>query len=164
MVASARPLLNLARTRHVSTCQSRTPQAGHLWLAFAHAGPRSIVGLCVLSDHVDPLVEPFFTGTRRNPVEYIGTGNYTELFADPTFWIVVKNNLLYAGVTIPVSMAIALAMALWANGKISARGFVRTAYFTPTVLPMIAAANLWLFFYTPGLGVLDQIGSTVGVK
>jgi sn-glycerol 3-phosphate transport system permease protein len=94
----------------------------------------------------------FSRGTRRNPVEYIGTGNYTELFADPTFWIVVKNNLLYAGVTIPVSMAIALAMALWANGKISARGFVRTAYFTPTVLPMIAAANLWLFFYTPGLG------------
>ena len=105
----------------------------------------------------------FSRGTRRNPVEYIGTGNYTELFADPTFWIVVKNNLLYAGVTIPVSMAIALAMALWANGKISARGFVRTAYFTPTVLPMIAAANLWLFFYTPGLGVLDQIGSVFGL-
>ena len=105
----------------------------------------------------------FSRGTRRNPVEYIGTGNYTELFADPTFWIVVKNNLLYAGVTIPVSMAIALAMALCAHGKISARGLVRTAYFTPTVLPMIAAANLWLFFYTPGLGVLDQIGSVFGL-
>ena len=54
-------------------------------------------------------------------------------------------------------------MALWANSKIPARGFVRTAYFTPTVLPMIAAANLWLFFYTPGLGVLDQIGSLFGL-
>jgi sn-glycerol 3-phosphate transport system permease protein len=85
------------------------------------------------------------------------------LFADPTFWIVVKNNLLYAGVTIPVSIGIALSMALWANGKIRARSFVRTAYFTPTVLPMIAAANLWLFFYTPGLGVLDQIGSVFGL-
>ena len=40
---------------------------------------------------------------------------------------------------------------------------MRTAYFTPTVLPMIAAANLWLFFYTPGLGVLDQIGSLFGL-
>ncbi|MFT4915670.1 MAG: sn-glycerol 3-phosphate transport system permease protein [Lentimonas sp.] len=105
----------------------------------------------------------FSRGTRRNPVEYIGTGNYTELFADPTFWLVVKNNLFYAGVTIPVSIGIALAMALWANGKIRARSFVRTAYFTPTVLPMIAAANLWLFFYTPGLGVLDQIGSVFGL-
>lgn len=105
----------------------------------------------------------FSRGTRRKPVEYVGLENYADLFADPTFWLVVKNNLIYAGVTIPVSMGIALAMALWANGKIRARGFVRTAYFTPTVLPMIAAANLWLFFYTPGLGVLDQIGSVFGL-
>ncbi len=105
----------------------------------------------------------FSRNTRRRPSEYVGSENYSDLFADPTFWLVVKNNLLYAGVTIPVSIAIALAMALWANSKISARGFVRTAYFTPTVLPMIAAANLWLFFYTPGLGVLDQIGGLFGL-
>ena len=105
----------------------------------------------------------FSRNTRRRPSEYVGSENYSDLFADPTFWLVVKNNLLYAGVTIPVSIAIALAMALWANSRISARGFVRTAYFTPTVLPMIAAANLWLFFYTPGLGVLDQIGGLFGL-
>ncbi len=105
----------------------------------------------------------FSRGTRRNPVAFVGGENYADLFNDPTFWIVVKNNLFYAGVTVPLSMFIALSMALWANSKISAKGFVRTAYFTPTVLPMIAAANLWLFFYTPGLGVLDQIGSLFGL-
>ena len=76
----------------------------------------------------------------------------------------VKNNLIYAAATIPVSIIIALSMALWANSKLPARGFIRTAYFTPTVLPMIAAANLWLFFYTPGFGVLDQIGSLFGFQ
>ncbi|MDA3859233.1 MAG: sugar ABC transporter permease [Roseovarius sp.] len=105
----------------------------------------------------------FSRGNRRNPSEYIGLENYGDLFADPTFWLVVRNNLFYAGVTIPVSIFIALSMALWANSRIPARGFVRTAYFTPTVLPMIAAANLWLFFYTPGLGVLDQIGALFGL-
>ncbi len=105
----------------------------------------------------------FSRGTRRRPSEFVGSENYTDLFADPTFWKVVTNNLIYAGATIPISISIALAMALWANSKIPARGFVRTAYFTPTVLPMIAAANLWLFFYTPGLGVLDQIGSLFGL-
>ncbi len=105
----------------------------------------------------------FSRGTRRRPTKFVGEENYADLFADPTFWLVVKNNLLYAAATIPVSIIIALSMALWANSKISARGFVRTAYFTPTVLPMIAAANLWLFFYTPGLGVLDQIGSLFGL-
>ena len=34
--------------------------------------------------------------------------------------------------------------------------FLRMAYFTPTVLPMIAVANIWLFFYTPEYGLLDQ--------
>lgn len=105
----------------------------------------------------------FSRNTRRRPSEFVGGENYTDLFADPTFWKVVTNNLIYAGATIPISIVIALAMALWANSKIPARGFVRTAYFTPTVLPMIAAANLWLFFYTPGLGVLDQIGSLFGL-
>jgi len=105
----------------------------------------------------------FSRETRRRPSEFVGGENYADLFADPTFWKVVTNNLIYAGVTIPISIGIALAMALWANSKIPARGFVRTAYFTPTVLPMIAAANLWLFFYTPGLGVLDQIGGLFGL-
>jgi sn-glycerol 3-phosphate transport system permease protein len=104
----------------------------------------------------------FSRGTRRNPSEFVGAGNYADLFADPTFAKVAVNNLIYAGVTIPVSIVIALAMALWANSRIPARGFVRTAYFTPTMLPMIAAANIWLFFYTPGLGVLDQIGALFG--
>jgi sn-glycerol 3-phosphate transport system permease protein len=30
------------------------------------------------------------------------------------------------------------------------------AFFTPTVLPMIAVANIWLFFFTPQYGLLDQ--------
>lgn len=105
----------------------------------------------------------FSRGTRRNPVEFTGIENYQDLISDPTFWIVVKNNLFYAGLTVPVSIIIALSMALWANSKISGKGFVRTAYFTPTILPMIAAANLWLFIYTPGLGVLDYIGGFFGL-
>jgi len=106
----------------------------------------------------------FSRGTRRRPSEFVGLENYADLFSDPTFLTVVQNNLLYAAVTIPASILIALAMALWANSKIPARSFVRTAYFTPTMLPMIAAANLWLYFYTPGFGVLDQIGGLFGAS
>ena len=31
------------------------------------------------------------------------------------------------------------------------------AYFLPTMLPMIAVANIWLFFYTPDYGLFDRI-------
>ena len=104
----------------------------------------------------------FSRGTSRRPSVFVDLQNYADLAADPVFWQVVGNNLLYAGVTVPLSIAIALGMALWADAKMPARGFVRVAYFTPTMLPMIAAANLWLFFYTPGFGLLDQIGGLFG--
>src|SRR2546422_3159006 len=48
-------------------------------------------------------------------------------------------------------------MAAWVNGKMSGRGLLRLAYFTPTILPMIAVANIWLFFYTPEYGLLEQV-------
>jgi sn-glycerol 3-phosphate transport system permease protein len=137
-------------------------QAIYGWLLLAPAG--ILLTLFAFYPSVATFWSSLFSrNTRRRPSEFVGSENYADLFADPTFWKVVGNNLVYAGVTIPSSIAIALAMALWANSRIPARGFVRTAYFTPTVLPMIAAANLWLFFYTPGLGVLDQIGSLFGL-
>jgi sn-glycerol 3-phosphate transport system permease protein len=53
-------------------------------------------------------------------------------------------------------------MALWVNAKLPARALARMAYFTPTILPMIAVANLWLFFYTPQIGLADQLGALFG--
>ena len=106
----------------------------------------------------------FTRGTTRRPSSFAGFENYLDLFADPTFWTVAGNNLIYAGVTIPVSIIFALIMALWANAHIPARSFVRSAYFTPTILPMIAAANLWLFFYTPDLGIIDSITGFFGAE
>ena len=50
-----------------------------------------------------------------------------------------------------------MLMALWVNDRIAGRTLVRMAYFTPTVLPMIAVANIWLFFYTPQYGLLEQV-------
>lgn len=106
----------------------------------------------------------FTRGTTRRPSSFAGFENYLDLFADPTFWTVAGNNLIYAGVTIPVSIIFALIMAFWANAHIPARSFVRSAYFTPTILPMIAAANLWLFFYTPDLGIIDRITGFFGAE
>jgi sn-glycerol 3-phosphate transport system permease protein len=58
---------------------------------------------------------------------------------------------------IPISVSLALFMAVCVNGRLPGRGIVRAAYFTPTILPMIAVANIWLFFYTPQIGLLDKI-------
>lgn len=94
---------------------------------------------------------------------FIGLDNYRDMLDDPVFWRALANNTWYALGTIPVSIALAMAMALWVNGRIAGRPLVRLAFFTPTVLPMIAVANIWLFFYTPGYGLLDQVLGAFGL-
>jgi sn-glycerol 3-phosphate transport system permease protein len=91
----------------------------------------------------------FSQGTALRPAAYVGLDNYLYMLDDEVFWKVVRNNILYAAGTIPASIAIAMLMAVWVNGKLPLRGLARMAYFTPTILPMIAVANIWLFFLHP---------------
>ena len=104
------------------------------------------------------------TPKGARPSVFVGLDNYEQLIDDPIFWKALVNNLLYAAGTIPLSIALALLMAVWVNGRIGGRGFLRLAYFTPTVLPMIAVANIWLFFYTPEYGLLERLTSALGMS
>ncbi len=100
----------------------------------------------------------FFTTPKANrPASFAGLDNYAAMRDDPVFWQALWNNLFFALGTIPTSVAIALVMALWVNRQLVGRSFLRLAYFTPTILPMVAVANIWLFFYTPQYGLVDQI-------
>ena len=114
---------------------------------------------------VTTLVNSFFLpGFRGSPPEFVGFENYAVLIEDATFWRVARNNLIYALGTIPTSIALALGMALLVNARLPGRSFVRMAYFTPTILPMIAAANIWMFFYAPQIGLFNKLLGMVGLS
>ncbi len=103
-----------------------------------------------------------FATARGSEPKFVGLENYRSMLEDDVFRKVLINNVVFALGTVPASIALALLMAVWINGKIRGRGFLRLAFFTPTVLPMIAVANIWLFFYTPDYGLLDQIRAVFG--
>ena len=105
----------------------------------------------------------FSTPKGSRPAVWVGLENYALMVDDPVFWKAATNNLWFALATIPMSIGLALVMALWVNERMAGRGFLRMAYFTPTVLPMIAVANIWLFFYTPSYGLLEQITGFFGL-
>jgi sn-glycerol 3-phosphate transport system permease protein len=105
----------------------------------------------------------FSTPKGSRPSVFVGWDNYRQLVDDPIFWQALANNLWFAIGTIPLSIAIALLMAIWIDGKLAGRGFLRLAYFTPTVLPMIAVANIWLFFYTPDYGLIERVTAAMGL-
>jgi sn-glycerol 3-phosphate transport system permease protein len=106
---------------------------------------------------IETLIDSLF-GTSRGgrPAPFVGLENYTALLDDTVFWQALRNNAIYAAVTIPVSIVIALLMALAVYGALPGRTFLRLAYFVPTMLPMIAVANIWMFFYTPDYGLFDR--------
>ena len=113
---------------------------------------------------VATLINSFYSTPKGSrPGVWVGLENYDVMVHDPVFWKAATNNLWFALATIPCSIGLALVMALWVNERIAGRGFLRMAYFTPTVLPMVAVANIWLFFYTPGYGLLEQITGLFGL-
>jgi len=136
--------------RHVYGWLLLTP-AAILLVAFTH-----YPALATLADSF------FSAGTAVRPSRFVGLDNYASLAADPVFWQVLKNNFWFALGTIPTSIALAMLMALWVNARLPGRALARLAYFTPTVLPMIAVANLWLYFYTPQIGLLDKVTGLFG--
>jgi sn-glycerol 3-phosphate transport system permease protein len=113
---------------------------------------------------VATFVDSFFSTPKgARPAVFVGLDQYQQMLDDPIFWQALRNNLWFALGTIPTSIALSLVMALWVNGRIAGRGLLRLAFFTPTVLPMIAVANIWLFFYTPGYGLFDQLLGLLGL-
>ena len=140
---------------------SRHTATIHGWLLLLPA-----MALLALFTHwpgVATFIDSFYSTPRpRRPSRFAGFDNYSQIAADPVFWQSLWNNLWFALGTIPVSIALAILMAVWVNDRIAGRTLIRMAYFTPTILPMIAVANIWLFFYTPQYGLLEQIAGALG--
>ena len=139
-----------------------TRNALHAWLLVLPA-----VALLALFTHwpiVGTAWESFHSTPRAgHAAAWIGWDNYREMAGDDVFWRSLWNNVIYAVATVPVSIALALVMALWVDSRMRGRTWLRMAFFTPTVLPMIAVANIWLFFFTPQYGLLEKLTGALGL-
>jgi sn-glycerol 3-phosphate transport system permease protein len=93
-----------------------------------------------------------------------GVGNYARLFADSHFARAVGNNLVYAAGTIVPSLGLALAFALGLReGSTRFAGVLRTLIALPLLIPLVAAASLFIFIFLPGAGLLDYYLAKLGV-
>nr|WP_211214228.1 sugar ABC transporter permease [Allofustis seminis] len=88
---------------------------------------------------------------------FIGLGNYVRLFHSDLFWKVMGNTLFFALITLVPALLIGLGLALIVNKKSKITGTLRTIYFYPVILPMVAAASIWMFIYMANNGLWDQI-------
>ncbi len=93
-----------------------------------------------------------------------GIENYLRLFKTALFWKVMRNTFVFGLMTVIPSMIIGLGLALLVNRKGKHIGFLRTSFFYPAIMPMIAVASIWLFIYMAKNGLFDQLLITFGLE
>ncbi|OGX68470.1 MAG: ABC transporter permease [Paenibacillus sp. RIFOXYA1_FULL_44_5] len=105
----------------------------------------------------------FLKDNLRPQGVFVGLDNYKFLFQDDVFRQVIWNNLIFALGTVPTSMALAILIAVKLSGQQRINMWMRTAFFYPTVIPLIAVANIWLFIYQPYYGLMTRLFDTLGL-
>jgi sn-glycerol 3-phosphate transport system permease protein len=144
------------QVRHVSERSKKWKRTLSAWILLLPAlGFLSVFTLY-------PIANNLFGSFFKNDLAVIkprftGLANYAALLSDPIFLRTFGNNLLVAAVIIPLGIAIAAAAAVFTNGILRGKGFFRISFFYPVIMPMVAAANIWLFIYTPAYGLLGRI-------
>lgn len=104
-----------------------------------------------------------FTEQRFGQTPHWGTGNFARLFADPHFANALANTALYALGTILPSLALALAFALALGETTRLTALLRTVLVMPQLIPLVAAAALFVFIFLPGGGLLDWHLAKLGI-
>lgn len=94
---------------------------------------------------------------------WIGIDNYAAIVQDPVFLQATWNTMVYTFWTVPVSMGIALVVAVALNQGLRLQKWYRTAFFLPHVTATVAIAMVWLLIFNPQQGLLNGILSIFGV-
>ncbi len=122
---------------------------------------------------IGPVIASFlmsFTDLRsadiRNPlaVGLIGIENYSKLFSDETFHKAAFNTAYFVVVGIPLTMGLALAVAVLLDSGITRlRTFFRVGYYLPVVTSIVAVAVVWRFLLQPDSGIVNTLLGYVGI-
>jgi multiple sugar transport system permease protein len=90
-----------------------------------------------------------FTGGSftRSGVHWVGLNNYLRLLLTPDFWQVIFNTAYFTIGTVIPSIIIPLGLAVLLNQNLPFTGALRTIYFIPSIVSLVAAGLgfRWLF-------------------
>lgn len=97
----------------------------------------------------------------RSGAEWVGWRNYENVFSSPDFWQVVGNTIYFTIATLLPSIAIPLGLAVILDRLPVGRTLLRTAYFIPSVVSIVAAGLGWRWLFQtngPINGLLGYVG------
>jgi multiple sugar transport system permease protein len=99
------------------------------------------------------------------PAKFVGLQNYVRMFTgDRLFWQSLKVTAIYSFAGIPLRLALALFLAILLNQPVKFRAFLRTLYYTPSVMAGVAVSMLWMWIFNPDFGVINFVLDKFGIQ
>ena len=92
-----------------------------------------------------------------NPAEFIGLDNFISLFRDTFFVNSLFNTFLYCIGTVPLTLIVALTLAVLLNQKIRGRSVFRVVSCIPYVSSIIAVTTVWRMIFHPAKGPVNAL-------
>ena len=91
-----------------------------------------------------------------SPISFVGLRNFQLMLKDSSFKIAFWNTLYFTGLTVPLTIVAALALALVLNKGLRSVKIFRSIHFFPHVASTIAVAVVWQFLYHPDMGPINH--------
>lgn len=108
------------------------------------------------------LVLSFSEMSYTGQMTFIGIDNWQTMVNDPVFFKSLLNTIILFG-TIPVSITIALGIALLLNQQFPGRNVFRSVFFLPYITMMVAIAVIWQYMFKTSGGVINYFLLEVGL-
>lgn len=129
--------------KHSSTIRNNAKNEWiHKWKGWYWITP-SLIGVMIFS--IIPFGLVFYYSSIRNifTKEFVGLQNYVQVLHNDAFRLAVKNTLIFTFTAIPASIVIALLFAAILEWSIPGKGWIRTFFFTPLMVPTASVVLIW---------------------
>ena len=95
--------------------------------------------------------------------EWSGLKNYKNLVEDSRYSRAVTNTLYFAFGTVPAGIVTSLLLAVLINRQIRGVYAYRAMFYLPVVSSMVSVSLIWLWFYEPQFGLLNELLESMGL-
>ena len=144
---------------------TRVTEHGHARPAWLLMAPFLVLYLLfIIGPSIYMVVMSFFDTSLTKPGlgGFAGFGNFGEALSSPDFWASMWHTVWFTILTTPPLVILAFVFALLADRASRGRWFFRLAFFLPYILPSAVMALIWIWLYTPQLGLLSKIVTGLG--
>jgi len=94
---------------------------------------------------------------------FVGLGNYLDMLEDSEFLRAFYNTGVYTLGTVPTSIALGLVVALGLNRKLPGRTLLRSIFFVPVIISLVAVALIASWIFNDNYGIINAALSAVGI-